>query len=67
MGPLPTGIVFLIVGGGVYAWNTERHEGQLVFPGLDPDQSAAVILAFGVLFVLRGAWKAMRRDADEGE
>jgi hypothetical protein len=64
MGPTATGIVLLIAGAGVYAWNTERHEGQLVFPGLDPDQSAAAILLLGILLVLRGGWKAVTRGGE---
>lgn len=62
MGAIGTGILLLLAGAAVYAWNTEQHEGQLILPGLDPDQSPALILALGAALVLKGAWARIRAD-----
>lgn len=62
VGAIGTGIVFLLAGAAVYAWNTEQHDGQLVIFGLGPDRTPALFLALGLLFVLKGAWARMQHD-----
>ena len=55
-----TGLIFLLAGAGIYAFNTESHDRQLVLPGLNPDQTAGAILAAGVFFTALGAWRFLR-------
>ncbi len=65
--PALTGLVFLLVGGGVYHFNTHSHTGQVVFPGLTPDQTVAVLLGMGVLMLAVGAGRWLLRNGGEEE
>jgi len=55
-----TGLIFLIVGVGVYAYNTEAHSGQVIFPGMSPDQTAAALMGLGVFFTALGGFRWLR-------
>ncbi len=52
--------VFLLVGVGVYAYNTEAHSGQVIFPGMTPDQTAATLMGLGVFFTALGGFRWLR-------
>jgi len=58
--PALTGLVFLLVGGGVYHFNTNSHDTQVVFPGMNPDQTVAALLGMGVLMLAVGAMRWLR-------
>ncbi|MCO4772693.1 MAG: hypothetical protein KDA24_21860 [Deltaproteobacteria bacterium] len=49
------GIVFLCVGAGVYHFNTQSHDRQIIFPTLTPDQTVAALFGIGVVMVCVGA------------
>ena len=55
-----TGLLFLFVGVGVYAYNTEAHTGQVIFPGMNPDQTAATLLGLGIFFTALGGFRWLR-------
>jgi hypothetical protein len=55
-----TGLVFLFVGVGVYVYNTEVHTGQVIFPGMTPDQTAATLLGLGIFFTALGGFRWLR-------
>ena len=65
MVPALTGLVFLLVGGGVYHFNTHSHGEQVVFPGLSPDQTVAALLGMGVLMLAVGAARWLRAHGGE--
>jgi len=65
--PALTGLVFLLVGGGVYHFNTHSHDVQVVFPGMNPDQTVAALLGMGVLLLAVGAGRWLFQNAGEEE
>lgn len=65
--PALTGLVFLLVGGGVYHFNTHSHGVQVVFPGMNPDETVAALLGMGVLLLAVGAARWLFQHADEEE
>ena len=62
-----TGMLFLVVGAAVYHVNTHSHDGQYLFPGLNPDQTAAVLLAMGLALIVVGAARWLRANARSDE
>ena len=69
MVPVLVGIIFLCAGAGVYHFNTQSHDQQLIFPNLSPDQTVAVLFGIGVLMVCVGAVRWLRTEdaPDEDE
>jgi hypothetical protein len=73
MNSLWTGIVFLLVGASVYAYNTESHTQKITFgrwgvgKGLGETETVAVLLGLGVFFVALGAFRWLRRQETVGE
>ena len=59
MQALLTGLIFLIAGAAVYAYNTESHDSKIVFNrlglNLGETETVAVLLGLGVLFLGIGA------------
>jgi hypothetical protein len=55
-----TGLIFLFVGVGVYVYNTEAHSSQVIFPGMNPDQTAATLLGLGIFFTALGGFRWLR-------
>lgn len=62
-----TGLVFLFVGVGVYAFNTESHGTQVIFPGMSPDQTAAALMGLGVFFTALGGFRWLRARGSAAE
>lgn len=64
MGAVVTGLVFLIIGALVYAFNTESHDSKITFNrfGLDMGEieTVTVLLALGVFFLGLGAFRWIR-------
>ena len=64
MGAVVTGLVFLIMGALVYAFNTESHDSKITFNrfGLDmgETETVTVLLALGVFFLGIGAFRWIR-------
>ncbi len=76
MGAVFTGIVFLLAGAAVYAYNTESHTTKITFNrfglNLGETETVAILLGLGVFFLAVGGWKWIRtmgpldEDEDEG-
>jgi len=64
VGAVVTGLVFLIVGALVYAFNTESHDSKITFDrfGLEmgETETVTVLLALGVFFLGLGAFRWIR-------
>jgi hypothetical protein len=74
VGAVVTGLVFLIVGALVYAFNTESHDSKITFNrfGLDlgETETVTVLLALGLFFLGLGAFRWIRSQGpldDEDE
>jgi len=72
MPALLTGLIFLLAGAGVYAFNTESHDAKIVFnrfgANLGETETVAVLLGLGVLFLGIGAVKWLSGlESDEVE
>ena len=78
MGALVTGIVFLLTGALVYAYNTESHDSKITFRDLlgmesvTEVQTVTILLGLGVFFLGLGAvrWltqQQAQQDADSSE
>lgn len=69
MVPVLVGVIFLCAGAGVYHFNTQSHDGQVVFPNLTPDQTVAALFGMGVLMVCVGAvrWLKSQGAPEEEE
>ena len=65
--PVLVGLIFLGVGAGVYHHNTQSHDSQIIFAGLNPDQTVAALFGIGVLMVCVGAVRWLSRGEDEPE
>lgn len=63
--PSLIGLVFLLVGGGVYHFNTHSHGEQIVFPNMTPDQTVAALLGLGVLMLAVGAGRWLFQNRGE--
>lgn len=59
------GILFMCVGAGVYHFNTQSHDSQIIFPSLTPDQTVAALFAIGVLMVASGAVRWIKGSSVE--
>lgn len=73
MQSIAVGIVFLLAGGFVYAYNTESHDSKILFArfglNLGETETVAVLLGVGVLFLAIGAvrWLAGQGGDEEGD
>ncbi len=68
MGAIVTGIVFLLAGAGVYAFNTESHTTKLVFGrlglSLGEVETVAVLLGLGLFFLGLGGLQYLAANKD---
>jgi len=64
VGAIITGLVFLITGAFVYAYNTESHTSKITFGRFGVDlgetETVAILLGLGVLFLAVGGWRWIR-------
>jgi hypothetical protein len=76
VGAIITGLVFLISGAFVYAYNTEYHTSKITFHrfglNLGETETVAILLGLGVLFLAVGGWRWIRAmgpldDEDEDD
>lgn len=67
MVPVLVGIIFACVGAGVYHFNTQSHDSQIIFPSLTPDQTVAALFAIGALMVASGAVRWLKGSGAEVE
>lgn len=75
MGAVVTGLIFLLSGALVYAYNTESHDSKITFGRFGGDlgetETVAILLGLGVFFLGIGAWRWIRSqgplDDDEGQ
>lgn len=62
------GVIFLLAGAGVYAYNTESHDSKIVLGrfGLPfgETETVAILLGIGVLLMLVGGVQWLRRRGD---
>jgi hypothetical protein len=65
MGAIVTGLLFLISGALVYAFNTESHDAKITFSrfGLEVGEveTVAILLGLGVFFLAVGAFRWLQR------
>ncbi len=68
MGAIVTGLIFLISGALVYAYNTESHDSKITFSrfGLEIGEfeTAAILLGLGVFFLALGAFRWLQKGGD---
>lgn len=75
MSTLIVGLVFLISGAFVYAFNQESHDAKLVFAiehdhkvyGVGETETAVILLSLGVFFMLLGGLKWLRNNQSRRE
>ncbi len=71
MGAIVTGLIFLISGALVYAYNTESHGSKITFNrfGLEVGEveTVAILLGLGVFFLAVGAFRWLQRGSSEDE
>lgn len=64
MGAIITGLVFLLSGAFVYAYNTESHTSKITFGrfglNLGETETVAILFGLGVLFLAVGGWRWIR-------
>ena len=73
MGAFVTGLLFLLVGAGVYVFNTESPGSKVTFSrfGLEfgVTETVAILLGLGLFFTALGAWRWLQNQEpldDEG-
>ena len=75
MSTVIVGLIFLLTGAFVYTFNQESHGTKLVFAveydhkvyGVGELETAVILLALGIFFLMLGAWKWLRNNKIEGE
>ncbi len=71
MGAFITGLIFLLAGAGVYAYNTESHAAKITFNRFgvhfNEVETVAILLGLGVFFLGVGAFRWLSGLGDEDE